>query len=126
MLSSSNRYISQLITVRPAVSVLRIRFPRVMGTKPAACASFTSSSSKPPSGPMNTAIFCPGLTDSWLSYSLISGSFFPGDRLNIESYIPFGQPTPELLIFGVVVTALYLVCCFVRLTPKKAAPEEAA
>ena len=69
---------------------------------------------------------CPGLTDSWLSYSLISGSFFPGDRLNIESYIPFGQPTPELLIFGVVVTALYLVCCFVRLTPKKAAPEEAA
>lgn len=44
----------------PAVSVRRIRFPRLTGFTPIFSASWISSSSKPPSGPINTATCCPG------------------------------------------------------------------
>ena len=65
---------------------------------------------------------CPGMMNAPLAYSLISGGFYSGSRLNQESYISFGQPDERLLLFALAVTALYLACCFVRLTLKKPAP----
>lgn len=69
---------------------------------------------------------CPGMMNAPLAYSLISGGFYSGSRLNQESYISFGQPDERLLLFALAVTALYLACCFVRLTLKKPAPGETA
>ena len=53
----------------PAVSVRRIRRPSVMGIAPTATADATSLSSKPPSGPINTAIYCHATTISRTSQS---------------------------------------------------------
>ena len=69
---------------------------------------------------------CPGMMNAPLAYSLMSGGFYSGSRLNQESYISFGQPDERLLLFALAVTALYLACCFVRLTLKKPAPGETA
>ena len=69
---------------------------------------------------------CPGMMNAPLAYSLISGGFYSGSRLNQESYISFGQPDERLLLFALAVTALSLACCFVRLTLKKPAPGETA
>ena len=71
----SNRYISQESTVMPAVSVRRIRRPSVMGIAPTATADATSLSSKPPSGPINTAISCPGSSFSRTSLVLLLQKF---------------------------------------------------
>lgn len=64
----------------------------------------------------------PTVLDYGLSYSTLSGSFFPEGRLNQIYYLPFGQPTGALFILGVALMAAYLLCCFVRLTLKKPAP----
>ena len=69
---------------------------------------------------------CPGMMNAPLADSLICGGFYSGSRLNQESYISFGQPDERLLLFALAVTALYLACCFVRLTLKKPAPGETA
>ena len=56
--------------VNPAVSVLKIRFPKVMGITPASIACLISDSSKPPSGPIKTAASIPGFREeinSWIS-----------------------------------------------------------
>ena len=47
------------MTVMPAVSVRRIRLPSVTGVMPQSMADWISLSSKPPYGPINTAIDCP-------------------------------------------------------------------
>ena len=53
---------------KPAVSLLKIRFPKVIDCTPYSVAKFTSSSVKPPSGPINTPI---DLQFNDCNYSLI-------------------------------------------------------
>ena len=64
------------------------------------------------------------MMDHPLAYSHISGGFYSGGQLNEYAYVYFGQPDERLLVFALAVAALYLACCFVRIAPKKAAPDK--
>ena len=57
--STLDSHNAMAVVVMPAVSVLRIRLPSVMGVMPFSWASAISSSAKPPSGPMNTPTLSP-------------------------------------------------------------------